>query len=194
MAAAPNALNAIIDPGKAQTGDKLANYQGTITVLFYASVIFNLIAIGILTFRKTQLDEEKNPGATGTAFTVLFWLSVVFIAISLLLNIIADIYLYSRRIVRFKQKENVAEGYEVETTGRKFFLIPVILSIISAIVVIGAILMIGFAILQYISTDKFGVVYVSIFAVSLLISLGLIVTNIVLIIKSKSLLFVSYSQ
>jgi hypothetical protein len=192
MAAAPNALNAIIDPGKAQTGDKLANYQGTITVLFYASVIFNLIAIGILTFRKTQLDEEKNPGATGTAFTVLFWLSVVFIAISLLLNIIADIYLYSRRIVRF-EKDN-AGGYQVETTGRKFFLIPVILSIISAIVVIGAILMIGFAILQYISTDKFGVVYVSIFAVSLLISLGLIVTNIVLIIKSKSLLFVSYSQ
>lgn len=192
MAEAPNALNAIIDPGKAQTGDKLANYQGTITVLFYASVIFNLIAIGILTFRKTQLDEEKNPGATGTAFTVLFWLSVVFIAISLLLNIIADIYLYSRRIVRF-EKDN-AGGYQVETTGRKFFLIPVILSIISAIVVIGAILMIGFAILQYISTDKFGVVYVSIFAVSLLISLGLIVTNIVLIIKSKSLLFVSYSQ
>jgi hypothetical protein len=192
MAEAPNALNAIIDPGKAQTGDKLANYQGTITVLFYASVIFNLMAIGILTFRKTQLDEEKNPGATGTAFTVLFWLSVVFIAISLLLNIIADIYLYSRRIVRF-EKDN-AGGYQVETTGRKFFLIPVILSIISAIVVIGAILMIGFAILQYISTDKFGVVYVSIFAVSLLISLGLIVTNIVLIIKSKSLLFVSYSQ
>jgi hypothetical protein len=192
MAAAPNALNAIIDPGKAQTGDKLANYQGTITVLFYASVIFNLVAIGILTFRKTQLDEEKNPGATGTAFTALFWLSVVFIAISLLLNIIADIYLYSRRIVRF-EKDN-AGVYQVETTGRKFFLIPVILSIISAIVVIGAILMIGFAILQYISTDKFGVVYVSIFAVSLLISLGLIVTNIVLIIKSKSLLFVSYSQ
>jgi hypothetical protein len=192
MAEAPNALNAIIDPGKAQTGDKLANYQGTITVLFYASVIFNLIAIGILTFRKTQLDEEKNPGATGTAFTALFWLSVVFIAISLLLNIIADIYLYSRRIVRF-EKDN-AGGYQVETTGRKFFLIPVILSIISAIVVIGAILMIGFAILQYISTDKFGVVYVSIFAVSLLISLALIVTNIVLIIKSKSLLFVSYSQ
>jgi len=190
MAAEPN--NALIEPSKAQTGDKLANYQGTITVLFYASVIFNLVAIGILTFRKTQLDEEKNPGATGTAFTVLFWLSVVFIAISLLLNIIADIYLYSRRIVRF-EKDN-AGGYQVETTGRKFFLIPVILSIISAIVVIGAILMIGFAILQYISTDKFGVVYVSIFAVSLLISLGLIVTNIVLIIKSKSLLFVSYSQ
>jgi len=192
MAAAPNALNAHIDSDKAQKGDKLANYQGTITVLFYASVIFNLVAIGILTFRKTQLDEEKNPGATGTAFTVLFWLSVVFIAISLLLNIIADIYLYSRRIVGF-EKAN-AGGYQVGTTGRKFFLIPVILSIISAIVVIGAILMIGFAILQYISTDKFGVVYVSIFAVSLLISLGLIVTNIVLIIKSKSLLFVSYSQ
>ena len=191
MAADPNALNAHIEIDKAQNGDKLANYQGTITVLFYASVIFNLVAIGILTFRKTQLDEEKNPGATGTAFTVLFWLSVVFIAISLLLNIIADIYLYSRRIVMF-EKDN-AGRYQVETTGRKFFLIPVILSIISAIVVIGAILMIGFAILQYISTDKFGIVYVSIFAVSLLISLGLIVTNMVLIIKSKSLLFVSYS-